>query len=116
MQNTPTTQEKRLTIYVDIDNTICNPDPNWNHELATPIKDHIQKINNLYDAGHNIVYWTARGTLTNKDWREVTEKQFEEWGVKYHDLVLYKPHYDLFIDDKNIEANRFFKEKYYEII
>lgn len=105
-----------MIFYVDIDDTICTPDPNWNHELAKPIPDRIEKINNLYDAGHRIVYWTARGTLTKKDWREVTEKQFKEWGVKYHELILYKPHYDLFIDDKNIESNRFFSEEYYTLI
>ena len=26
----------------------------------------IQKINTLYEEGHTIVYWIARGTLTNK--------------------------------------------------
>ena len=46
--------------------------------------------------------------MTPED-REVTEKQFDEWGVKYHELKLFKPIYDLFIDDKNINADRFFK-------
>jgi hypothetical protein len=42
------------------------------------------------------------------DWREVTEKQFSKWGVKYHELKFGKPNYDLFIDDKNIGSERFF--------
>ena len=29
---------------------------------------------------------------------------FEKWGVKYHDLKLDKPYYDLFIDDKNMNT------------
>ena len=36
------------------------------------------------------------------------EKQFKEWGVKFHELKLGKPVYDLFIDDKNINSDLFF--------
>jgi len=70
--------------------------------------ERIEKINTLYDEGHTIVYWTARGSLTGIDWRELTEKQLKEWGVKYHDLKLDKPYYNLFIDDKNINSNNYF--------
>ena len=71
----------------------------------------IEKINELYDAGNTIVYWTARGTGSGIDWREVTEKQFKSWGVRYHDLKFGKPIYDLFVDDKNINSERFFKQE-----
>ena len=57
------------------------------------------------------MYWTARGTGSGIDWREVTEKQFKKWGVKYHELRFGKPIYDLFIDDKNINAETFFNTK-----
>ena len=56
------------------------------------------------ESGNKIVYWTARGTISGEDWRDVTVKQFEEWGVKYHELKFGKPYYDLFIDDKNMNA------------
>jgi hypothetical protein len=69
----------------------------------------IRRINKLYDSGDTIVYWTARGTGSGIDWREVTEEQFERWGVKYHELKFGKPIYDVFIDDKNINSERFFK-------
>ena len=39
------------------------------------------------------------------------EKQFESWGVKYHDLKFGKPIYDLFVDDKNINSERFFTQE-----
>ena len=32
--------------------------------------------------------------------RDLTEKQLEKWGVKYHELLFGKPHADVFIDDK----------------
>ena len=55
--------------------------------------------------GHPIVYWTARGTTTGIDWTDVTRNQLDSWGVKYHDLKLGKPQYDLFIDDKALNTN-----------
>ena len=66
--------------------------------------ENIEKANLLYDQGNKVVYWTARGTVTGIDWREVTEKQFGKWGVKYHDLKFGKPYYDIFIDDKNMNT------------
>ena len=93
-----------MIIYVDIDNTICNTPPSADYTKAKPIYERIAKINSLYDQGHTIVYWTARGTRTGTDWRELTEQQLSKWLVKYHELKLGKPVYDLFIDDRNINS------------
>jgi|TARA_R100000808_G_scaffold25012_1_gene60450 hypothetical protein len=93
-----------MIIYIDIDETICESPEDRNYSLAVPIKENIEKANKLYDEGNTIVYWTARGTVSGIDWREVTLNQFEVWGVKYHELKLGKPYYDLFIDDKNMNA------------
>ena len=100
-----------MIIYVDIDETICESPPSRDYSLAAPIENHIERINQLYDEGNTIIYWTARGTGTGIDWREVTEKQFTDWGVKYHKLNFGKPIYDLFIDDKNINTKNFFDQK-----
>tara|TARA_R100001509_G_scaffold89864_1_gene51568 strand:+ start:362 stop:634 length:273 start_codon:yes stop_codon:yes gene_type:complete len=81
------------------------------YSKAVPIIKNIEKINELYDSGNTIIYWTARGTGSGIDWREVTEKQFKSWGVRYHDLKFGKPIYDLFVDDKNINSERFFKQE-----
>ena len=99
-----------MIIYVDIDETICTTPDNRDYSLAKPDKERILKINELYDQGNEIVYWTARGTGSGIDWREVTEKQFEQWGVKYHELKLKKPIYDLFICDKAVMSNTFFNK------
>jgi hypothetical protein len=104
-----TNREDKMIIYVDIDETICRSPKSGEYQYAVPLTSNIQKINEFYDAGNTIIYWTARGTGTGIDWREVTEKQFEKWGVKYHELKFGKPIYDLFIDDKNINSERFFK-------
>ena len=99
-----------MLIYVDIDETICQTPSSRNYIDAIPINENIEKINKLYDSGHLIYYWTARGTVTSKDWRQVTEKQFKEWGVKYHKLKFGKPAFDLFIDDKALNSLNHFNE------
>ena len=99
-----------MNIFVDIDQTICTSPKNLDYREAIPIQSNIQRINSLYEEGHTITYWTARGTVSGIDWREVTEKQFSEWGVKYHNLQFGKPSYDLFICDKAINSDTFFKE------
>ena len=74
------------------------------YSLAKPIVGNIRKANALYDAGHTVVYWTARGATTGIDHRELTEAQLDEWGAKRHELKLDKPFYDWFIDDRNINT------------
>ena len=58
-------------------------------------------INKLYEEGHHIKYWTARGAVTKLDWLETTTNQLNSWGCQYHELsVGEKPDYDLLICDK----------------
>ncbi len=90
-----------MIIYVDIDGTICYTE-NADYENSIANFTHIEKVNKLYDEGHEIVYWTARGGTTNIDWSDLTKKQLNEWHCKYTRIETQnKPHYDLFIDDKS---------------
>jgi hypothetical protein len=98
-----------MIIYVDIDETICETASDRNYVNAKPLKERIAKINKLYDEGNTIIYWTARGTGTGINWRDVTENQFKKWNVKYHELKFGKPIYDMFIDDKNINSETYFE-------
>jgi len=93
-----------MIIYIDIDETICVTPSDRDYSKAIPIVENIEKANKLYDEGHEITYWTARGTKSGIDWTDVTKKQLEEWGAKHHELKLGKPYYDLFIDDKNVNT------------
>ena len=93
-----------MIIYIDIDETICHYPEEHVYHKAVPIEKYIKIANELYDKGHTIVYWTARGSLSGKDYTELTKTQFEMWGVKYHELILKKPYYDLFIDDRTINS------------
>ena len=98
-----------MNIYVDIDDTICKTPKGLDYSKAKPMHDRIKKINDLYNKGYSITYWTARGTTTGIDWQNITIKQLSNWGAKYHNLKFNKPAYDLFIDDKNINSEEFFK-------
>jgi hypothetical protein len=85
---------------VDIDQTLfCSKIPTY--EVTYVNKRMIDIVNDLYE--HNfIILWTARGTVTQIDWRVHTEKQLKDMGVKYHELRLKKPMYDFWVDDKAV--------------
>ena len=101
-----------MKIFVDIDDTICfynkESQANKNYTQALPYTERISKINKLYDDGHIITYWTARGTVTQINWFDTTYNQLKKWNCKFHELRMGKPAYDLFIDDKNINSELFF--------
>ena len=68
------------------------------------------KINNLYNSGEYIILYTSRGSGSGKDWRFFTQKQIKSWGVMYHELLLGKPQYDIFVDDRAINNEEWYKE------
>ncbi len=107
----------------DIDGTLCHspksPEtglPDYN--LSTPIVKRIQKVNSLYEDGHTIILFTARGMgrhnnnpiLAIQEFYEITANQMKKWGVKYHNLVLGKPNGDFYIDDKGVKDEDFFAD------
>lgn len=98
-----------MTYYVDIDNTICRT-KGMDYANAKPIRKHIDKMNGLYNLGFDVVYYTSRGVGSGVDYRELTERQLKNWGVKYTELRLDKPVFDVFIDDRAVSAEEFFNE------
>jgi len=106
---------------VDIDGTICTPTIGRDYHKAEPWQDRIKVLNKLYDDGNYIIYFTARAmgrfsdqphTIAAQKAKEVlfelTENQLKDWGCKYNELIMGKPHADLFIDDKGINCDDFF--------
>ena len=107
---------------VDIDGTICSPTVGRDYHKAEPWQDRIKVLNKLYDEGNYIIYFTARAMGRFADLPhsvasvkakevlfELTRQQLEEWGVKYNELIMGKPHADFFIDDKGVKDEDFFK-------
>lgn len=94
----------------DIDGTICNEEGGV--ISRKPYIERINKINKLYDEGHEIVYMTARGLKSGRGetyYRPITEEQLKSWGCKYHELSFKIHDADFFIDDKGINDKDFFK-------
>jgi|TARA_R100000234_G_C5002105_1_gene180783 hypothetical protein len=91
----------------DIDGTICST--NCEYKDAVPYLEVIEWINKKYDEGHHIQFFSSRGTKSKIDWFKFTLDQLDDWGVKYHSVKLGKPDYDLFIDDKGINNEEWYK-------
>lgn len=96
---------------VDIDETICFYEGKRKYENAIPNQEHINKINEMYDKGWYIIYWTARGgseksKSKNLCYYDFTFNQLKEWGCKFNELSTgtkgnyIKPEFDVVIDDK----------------
>ncbi len=98
--------KKNLVYCFDIDETICKT-TDTDYENATAIVVRISKINTLFNSGHIIKLFTARGSETGINWRAITERQLAEWGLNYHELHFGKPSADVYVDDKAINERDF---------
>ena len=98
---------------IDLDDTICYTE-NRDFENSKPYKEVIDKINELYNKGIEIIIYTARGAKScntikarEKKYRELTEKWLKKNGVKYTELVFGKMNADYYVDDKNLSIEEF---------
>ena len=91
----------------DLDGTLCS-NSEGEYAQAVPLPERILKVNELYDLGNKILIYTARGTVTGIDWRELTQNQLDEWGIKHHELRLGKPFADIYVDDRGVSDGVFF--------
>ena len=106
-----------MTKYVfDIDGTLCT-DTKGNYTEALPLEDRIAMVNKLFEDGHQITLYTARGMgssgnfsdAAKSKWESLTLKQLEIWGVKFHNIFFGKPAGDVYVDDKGITDIHFFE-------
>jgi len=100
---------------IAIDGAICSITEDSLYKNAQPVDLVINKINRLYDEGHHIKIFTARGGTTGKDWTKLTTEQLRKWGVKYHSLITGKPVADFYIDNKGLNPGEFVLGKDYDI-
>ncbi|MFN4146540.1 MAG: cytidylyltransferase domain-containing protein [Runella sp.] len=96
---------KKYTFSVDIDGVVAQLSPANNYNLSQPNWPVIEAVNRLYDQGHKIVLFTARGSATGIDWTELTHRQIQNWGVKHHELRLGKVAADFYVDDRNLSVH-----------
>ena len=93
---------------VDIDGTICEDIPNEEPERMVTAKvfpDALEKINQWYDEGHIIFFFTSRTEVH----REITESWLKKNGFRYHGIIVGKPRGGNYhwIDNHIVRATRF---------
>lgn len=96
-------QTGKCTFVFDIDGVVAQLDETLQYDRELPLNKTIHIINRLYYMGNEIILFTARGYKTGIDWREVTERQMQDWGVCYHQLKFGKPAATFYVDDKNMD-------------
>ena len=94
---------------VDMDGVLVTSVEKPDYTKVKPIQKMIAIINHLFEDGHIIKIYTSRGQTTGIDQRELTEKQLKEFGVKYHELVMGKTHYDILVDDRAMFSSDFIR-------
>lgn len=98
---------KKIFIF-DLDNTICKTKKNF-YSNSKPKKNIIKKINQIKKNGHTVKIFTSRYMGRNnensinvtKKFYGKTLKQLKSWGLQFDELLMGKPSYDYFIDDKS---------------
>lgn len=104
---------KKLRLAIDIDNTITHWDDSRDYENFVPDEQMVKVINSLYEKGHEIVLFTARGMGSVGPGRISIDivpaliKNLDKIGLKYHELITHKPKYDFIVDDKALRPDEF---------
>ena len=93
---------------IDIDGTICDDIPNEEPERMATAKIYdgaLETINNWYDQGHIITFFTSRVEAN----REVTEAWLDRHGFKYHGILFGKPRGGNYhwIDNHTVRATKY---------
>ncbi len=93
---------------IDIDGTICDDIPNEEPErmeTAELYPDALETLNQWFDEGHIITFFTSRV----EEHREVTEKWLNKNGFKFHGILFGKPRGGNYhwIDNHIVRATKF---------
>jgi hypothetical protein len=104
----PKLPEGKKNFLIDIDGTICEDIPNEQPERmpgATPILGARDTVNEWFNEGHIITFFTSR----TEAHREVTEAWLQKHDFRYHGLLMGKPRGGNYhwIDDRTVEATQF---------
>ena len=111
------------TICFDIDNIICKTIKS-NYKKSKPIKKNIKFINQLYDQGHTIKFFTARYMGRNKENQKKTYQagfkktynQLMKWNIKFHILIMGKPSFDICVDDRAVGFKKNWHKNFHKFI
>ena len=112
----PILPENVKNYLIDIDGTICDDVPNEEPERMStvlPFPDALKMLNQWYEDGHIITFFTSR----TEEHREVTEEWLQKHEFLYHYLLMNKPRGGNYhwIDNHIVKATRF-KGKFTDLV
>lgn len=91
-----------MKIAFDIDGTVFTQgNPEKDYRDAEVLTEMVEVVNELYWAGHEIYFYTAR----HFKHFIFTDQALKKAGFKYHGLVMNKISCDLYVDDKGFRMN-----------
>lgn len=104
----PTLEDGLKNYLIDIDGTITDDVPNEEPErmiTCLPYDNSMVIINEWYDEGHIITFFTSR----TEGQRDITEEWLEKHGFKYHNLLMNKPRGGNYhwVDNHIVRATRY---------
>jgi hypothetical protein len=104
----PILPENVKNYLIDIDGTICDDIPNEEPERmidAAVYPDALATLNQWFDEGHIITFFTSR----TEEHRKVTEEWLNKHGFKYHGILMGKPRGGNYhwIDNHIVRATKF---------
>lgn len=105
----PKAEAIKIIFAIDMDGVLVSSVEKSDYEKVKPIQKTIDIVNHLFRDGHIIKIFTSRGQTTGLDYEELTKKQLKEFGIEYHELIMGKPHFDLYVCDKSVFVSRFIK-------
>ena len=94
---------------IDIDGTICEDIPNeeyWRFETAKPLPGSLEKVQEFFDRGDRIIFFTAR----TSEHAEMTEAWLDTHGFPYESVCYNKPRINNgemyhWVDNKSVFAS-----------
>ena len=104
----PTLPDEIKNYLIDIDGTVTEYVPNEEPErmlTCEPFPDALEVLNDWYDEGHIITFFTSR----TEEHRDYTERWLSKHNFKYHHLLMNKPRGGNYhwVDNHIVRATRF---------
>lgn len=98
-----------MRIVIDLDGTICPiRESNQSYSELVPLKNAVEKINELKSEGHYIIISTARNMATCesnvgkvlKNVGKITLEWLDKYNIPYDEIFFGKQNADVYIDDR----------------
>jgi hypothetical protein len=104
----PVFEDAKKNYLIDIDGTITDDVPNEEPErmvTCEPYEGSVDLINEWYEEGHVITFFTSR----TEEHRKVTEDWLSKYGYNYNNLLMNKPRGGNYhwIDNHVVRATRY---------